>query len=237
MRVLGVIHARGGSRRIPLKNIKPLNGVPLIGYLVAAARAARFGRLILTTDDDRIMEAGRRYGAEVPFRRPADLAEDVPSERVTGHALDWAESDEGRSYDIVVTMQPTTPFLTTDDIDACIDAVAGTDTINCCFTAAPVSEPPQWMFEVGADGAARPFLDGVLEGERGVFQSLPPLHVPNGGAYATRVAAFRAQNRVIADPCRLRPMSHEHSVDIDEPIDWTIAEAVGRQLGIRPTEA
>ena len=94
MRVLGVITARGGSKRIPQKNIKLLSGLPLISYVINAAKSSCVDRLIVSTDDPDISSIAIKYGAEVPFKRPADISEDVPSEDVVMHALNWAENDE-----------------------------------------------------------------------------------------------------------------------------------------------
>lgn len=113
-KVLGVIHARGGSKRIPLKNIKILNGKPLIAYIISAAlKAKTIDRLIVSTDHPDIIRISKEYGAEVPFIRPKDISEDVPSELVTQHAVNFIEQEEGRQIEIAVTFQPTTPFLLT----------------------------------------------------------------------------------------------------------------------------
>ncbi|MBT5040288.1 MAG: acylneuraminate cytidylyltransferase family protein [Rhodospirillaceae bacterium] len=230
MRSLGILQARGGSTRIPRKNVKPLLGHPLIAYGGRAALLSGLSRLILSTDDDEIATAAREYGVDVPFRRPAELAEDVPTEHVTRHALDWAEAEEGETYDIVVTLQPTTPFILPEHIDACVESVAASNAA-CCFTAQRASQPPQWMFTLDDGGTATPLLDGAVEGERGVFQSLPACYLPNGGAYATRVSAFRTQDRIISDPARLVIMDAARSVDLDEPEDWVVAEAMGAAHG------
>jgi CMP-N,N'-diacetyllegionaminic acid synthase len=230
VKVLGVIHARGGSRRVPRKNVKNLLGAPLLAYMCrAAGRAELVDRLILSSDDDEIMAVGREYGVEVPFRRPAELAEDVPSEQVTLHALDWAEEDDGNSYDIVVSFQPTTPFVETASIDACIRQVIDSSAASC-ITAFAASQPPEWQFELDNNSEAHPFVAPV-EGETGVFQTLPKRYLPNGAAYATRASALRGQSRLIAHPLRLEIMDEMRSVDIDTPFDWLIAEAVGRAGG------
>jgi len=226
MRSLGVIHARGGSKRIPKKNIKLLCGIPLIAYMIRASLESDIDRVVVSTDDEAIAAIARKYGAEVPFKRPEDIAEDVPSEFVTLHALEWVERDEGYPYDVVVTLQPTTPFATPEDINRCLAVLDTRSEVQSCFTVVQAVEPPQWMFTVNSDGIAKTFLDGDLHGERGVFQTLPPLYLPNGAAYATRVAALRKQNAVIASPAAVTMMSLERSVDIDEPIDWIIAETV-----------
>ena len=94
--IVGVIHARGGSVRIPLKNIKPLNGTPLISYIIKAAIQSKYmRRIIVSTDDEQIKEISLNAGAEVPFMRPAELATDCPSEWVTQHAIKYVEDEEG----------------------------------------------------------------------------------------------------------------------------------------------
>jgi CMP-N,N'-diacetyllegionaminic acid synthase len=235
MRSLGVIHARGGSKRVPRKNIKLLNGYPLIAYMVRASLASKIDRVIVSTDDNEIAEIARKFGAEVPFMRPAELSEDVPSEQVTCHALEWAEADENSDYEVVVTLQPTTPFIEPAHINECLGKLLRNPKIASCFTAVRVTEPPQWMFTIEDDTQiAKTFMQGNISGERGVFQTLPPLYFPNGGAYATRVSALREQNLLITNPATIVPVSHEKSVDIDEPIDWIIAESIGSLNGFKP---
>ena len=122
LNVLAVIHARGGSKRIPNKNIKLLCGKPLITYCIKAALSSSYlDKVVVSTDSEAIKQIASDAGAEVPFTRPDDLAEDVASELVTKHALITMEEIDGLSYDIVVTMQPTTPFILKADIDACIE--------------------------------------------------------------------------------------------------------------------
>src|SRR5438477_7168262 len=121
MRVLGLIPARGGSKGVPGKNIRMLGGKPLLQYTAESAlRSARLTKTILSTDDDRIAEVGRTCGLEVPFIRPAELAEDsTPTLPVIKHALEWME-DQGMRFDAVCLLQPTSPFRKSSDIDGCI---------------------------------------------------------------------------------------------------------------------
>src|SRR2546421_314296 len=114
---VAVILARGGSRRVPLKNLKLLGGKPLVAWVVeAACRATSLARVIVSTDHDGIARVARTHGAEIPFMRPAELAEDVASELVTQHAVRVLEA-QGARIDVVVTLQPTTPFLQPEHID------------------------------------------------------------------------------------------------------------------------
>jgi len=232
--VVGVVHARGGSKRVPMKNVKPLVGLPLVGWIVRAARkSALIDRLIISSDHPDIIRIAVENGAQAPFVRPAALAEDVPSEMVTQHAIEFIEKEAGRKVDIAVTFQPTTPFCTTEDIDATIRLVLDHADLDSAFTAKPIHERPEWMFRL-KDHRAELFTGGSLRGERGVFQSLEPLFIPNGACYATRREVLFGQNLVIAARTGLCKMSLERSVDIDEPIDFTLAEAVAAAHGMRP---
>ena len=231
MNAAAVIHARGGSKRVPLKNIKPLGGKPLIAWCVEAALSCRgLSRVLVSTDHDGIADAARAAGAEAPFRRPADLAEDVASELVTRHALDFHERETGEELDVVVTIQPTTPFIQGADIDACLTALETNPDFDSAMSVAPVHERPEWMFECGDGGALNHWLRSEIRGDVGVSQTLPPLYAPNGGIYATRRSTLIEQDRLIGDACFGHVMSRMRSVDIDEPIDFLIAEAVAAEL-------
>jgi CMP-N-acetylneuraminic acid synthetase len=226
--ILGVIHARGGSKRIPLKNIKPLAGQPLIAYMVEAAMECRLlDRLIVSTDHPEIARLAREYGAEVPFMRPADLAEDVASELVTQHAVRFVEA-EGYPVRIVLTMQPTTPFCTAEDIDACITKMLDSD-LDTVFTACPVHERPEWMYRMEGDRAV-PYTGRLVQGDAGISQKLPALYIPNGAVWATRRDVLMKRGLITGPNSGLVVMSRERSVDIDDPVDFVTAEAVANEL-------
>jgi CMP-N-acetylneuraminic acid synthetase len=232
MRSLGVITARGGSKRLPRKNVKPLLGVPLIGYIVRAALASRLDRTIVSTDDDEIADLAARFGAEVPFRRPAELAADYAAdEDILRHALDWFERERGEIFDVVVKLHPTTPFVLPATIDACLDSLGSTDAA-CCFAVRPASDPPQWMFRLDARGYARTLLGDRLAGDKAHSQLLDKYYFPTGAAYAVRVSELARQNCVFAEPLRVVEMDPLRAVDIDDEIDFALAEIVGRKLGL-----
>ncbi|MCK4817643.1 acylneuraminate cytidylyltransferase family protein, partial [bacterium] len=111
-KILGIITARGRSRRIPKKNVRELLGKPLIYYTIKAALESKFlARVILSSDHDEIIEIGRKYGVEVPFKRPQELAEDAtPTINVIIHAVNFLEKNEGFSPDIIVILEPTSPL-------------------------------------------------------------------------------------------------------------------------------
>jgi len=230
MRALGIIMARGGSKRLPRKNTKLLNGVPLVAYVVRTALASRLDRVIVTTDDDEIAAIARAAGADVPFMRPEHLAADYASdEDILTHALDFCRDEEGRDYDIIVKLHPTTPFSLPDHIDVCVDTIKTSDA-NCCFTVREVSEPPQWMFVLDEKGQARTLLGNRMDGDAEHTQLLKKPLFPTGAAYAIRVTAFRSQHQVFAEPLRVTVMDSLRAIDIDDEIDFLVAEQVGRRL-------
>jgi len=226
--VIGVIHARGGSKRIPLKNIKMLAGRPLISYMVEAAVESRLlDRVIVSTDHPDIARIALEYGAEVPFMRPADLAEDIASELVTQHAVRFIEEQGGR-VSIALTMQPTTPFCTSEDIDACIAKMLETD-LDTVFTACEIHERPEWMYRLNG-ALALPFTGILVQGDAGISQKLPKLYIPNGAVWATRRSVLMEQNLITGPHSGIVIMSRERSVDIDEPVDFITAEAMANEL-------
>ena len=234
---IGVIHARGGSRRVPLKNIRPLAGRPLIAWCIEAALGARtLDRVVVSTDHDGTAAEARRLGAEVPFRRPAELAEDVPSERVTAHAVHFHETETGRAVDFAVTIQPTTPFLRAADIDGCVALLSEYSDLDSALTVGPVHERPEWMYRPCENGALEPYAGGVIRGDRGVSQTLPKLVHPNGGAYVTRRRTLLDEGLLIGHRPGGWVMSRLRSVDIDEPVDFLLAEAAAAHLAEHPDD-
>lgn len=122
---LAIVPARGGSKSIPHKNIHPLGGKPLLDYCLRAIRKSRFvDRVIVSTDDKKIAAVAREHGAEVPFMRPPELAQDAsPTIPVIEHALLWLEENEGYIPDYVLLVQPTEPFVKPEQIDALFELV------------------------------------------------------------------------------------------------------------------
>lgn len=233
-KIIGIIHARGGSRRLPLKNIALLGGKPLIYYMVKAALDSRcLDRVIVSTDHAEIRRFALEYGAEVPFVRPPKLAEDCPSEWVTQHAVEFVEAQEGGKIDIAVTMQPTTPFCTGDDIDRCVKLLLDDPGLASAFSAKAVVERPEWMFTFNNDNKAELLIKGEIKGNRGISQELPQLAIPNGGIYATRRETLFNEGVLISQRTAVYIMSHEKSVDIDEAIDLEFADFLMNKQAIK----
>lgn len=222
MRVLGVVTARGGSKGIPGKNVRPLGGRPLLAWTAEAALAARrLSRVVLTTDDERIAEVGRGCGLEVPFLRPADLArDDTPTLPVLQHAVAELEK-AGDRFDAVCLLQPTSPFRRPGDIDGCIEllASAGLDAVVSVLPVPP-EHNPHWVYFRDGEGLLR-----LATGEEQPIprrQELPPAFHRDGAVYVTRRDVLmegslygRRLGGFLAD---------SRSVNLDTPADWELAE-------------
>jgi CMP-N-acetylneuraminic acid synthetase len=231
MRALGVIPARGSSKRLPRKNILPLNGRPLIAYMIGAARASALDRVVVSTEDEEIATMAKRVGGDVPFRRPLPLAEDYAEDcDILLHAHDTVAEQEGAGYEIIVHLQPTSPFVSPETITACIERIRSTDA-NCCFAVRMVSEPPQWMFRRQADGSAIPLLGTRLAGDAIHTQKLERLVFPSGAAYAVRTQMLRLEKTLFVPPLHVVEMDPLRSCDIDEEIDLMLADLVAKRLG------
>lgn len=227
--VVGIIHARGGSKRIPLKNIARVGGRPLIAWMIEAAKKSRYlERVIVSTDHPLIARIARRWGAEVPFKRPARLAMDCPSEWVTQHAVRYLEGKERYAVAVAVTLQPTTPFCKPQDIDACIELLIKTDA-DTVMTVRKVRERPEWMYAV-EKARLRKFVDITYGGDTGISQKLQLLYIPNGAVYATRRRCLMQDGLIVGKRVRAVIVPDERSLDIDEPIDLILADALAHRM-------
>lgn len=229
MKPLFIIPARGGSKGIPGKNIKPLGGKPLIAHTVAHALAvAPAASIVVTTDSEAIADAARSAGATLICMRPASLATDTAGSReVMLHAMDWA-SDRGVDFDTAVLLQPTSPLRTPGDIVACMDAYKRAQPqADMAVTVTPSPANPYYdCFETDADGRLRISKGDGLYTRR---QDAPQAWVYNGAVYVIKPESLRAMP-LGAMPCRVPcEMPRSRSIDLDTPTDWLIAEALVKQ--------
>lgn len=221
--VLYIIPARGGSKSIPGKNIKPLAGKPLLGYSLEAALAlAPAERVILTTDSEEIAAVGRQFGPIVPHMRPAELATDTAGSReVMLDAMAEARR-RGIRFDVVVLLQPTSPMRTPDDIRRTL--AAWSPDVDMAVTVAPAPCNPYYdCFETDPEGFLRVSKGSGLLTRR---QMAPPAWQFNGAVYAITPSALEA--RALGEMTRRRPveMPRERSLDLDTPLDWKICEYI-----------
>jgi CMP-N-acetylneuraminic acid synthetase len=224
--VLGVIPARGGSKGLPGKNLKTLGALSLVGHAIASTReATRLTRTIVSTDDPAIAEEARRHGAEVPFLRPAELANDhagmIP---VLQHAVRWLESTAGQRPDFVVTLQPTSPFRIGADIDRTIAKVVETGA-DSAQTLSEASYHPFFMKTLEGDRTVALFADGHKFVRR---QDAPAVYQPSGAVYVTRYTTLMDEGRVLGADNRGIVMGFESSVNIDTEWDFMLADLLLR---------
>ncbi len=222
-RILFVIPARGGSKGIPHKNIKPFAGQPLIAYSLEAARALTDdAHIILSTDDERIAEVAKELGYDTAYRRPAELATDTAGSReVILDAMDNADA-MGVEYDKVVLLQPTSPLRTVADIVKAIEAYDATPDCDMAVTVTEAACNPYYdCFETDADGVLHVSKgDGTLTRR----QDAPKAWQYNGAVYVMRPESVR-RYALGAMPRRIAvEMPRSRSMDLDTPLDWTIAE-------------
>lgn len=194
-KVIALIPARGGSKGVPNKNIRPLGDFPLIAYSVVAAKACEtIDRVLVSTDSPRIAEEAVRWGAEAPFLRPAELAGDrSPDRDFVVHALDWLRAHESYEPEILVHLRPTTPLRDPAEVDAAVRAVLANPSVSALRSAHPLAEPPQKMLGIGADGCFHGFFpdDPRPEYYNLPRQMFPPAYHPNGYVDVLRTAVVR----------------------------------------------
>lgn len=213
-RVLGVIPARGGSKGLPGKNLLAANGKPLLAYTIdAALQSKSIDHLIVSTDDENIMQAAQRWGAVAPFRRPAYLATDTAGTvDVIAHAL---ENQQG--YDVVVVLQPTSPMRTANDIDNAIEIFRKSGS-PACVSVSPVEQSPYWMYTLNEHNELRPLLDNEPQASR--RQDLPSVYALNGAIYVIDVSIFFRYRTFLPLGTVSYVMPKERSLDIDSADDF-----------------
>jgi len=219
--VLGVIPARGGSKGIPKKNVKPLLGRPLLAYTVdSAKKSKRLTHLVVSTDDAEIAEVARGLGVEV-VDRPEELSRDAtPTLPAIQHALDVVEPKCGR-FDYVFVLQATSPFRTADDIDQAIDLLRTSKAESVIGVVRVFDNHPARIKKI-RNGRLEAFDTPEPEGIR--RQDLPPAYLRNGAVYVVRRDVIDRGSLVGEDQCPYE-MPAARSINIDEPLDFALAES------------
>ena len=229
MEILAVIPARGGSKGVPRKNIRLLNGKPLIAYTIEEAKKSRYiSRIIVSTEDDEIAKVSNKYGAEV-IRRPMELAkDDTPTIDVVLHVLDNLKN-RNIEPDIVVLLQPTSPLRTSQDIDNAIKLFMEHDC-DSVVSVCEVQHSPYWSFKI-ENGYLKPiFGESYLKKRR---QELPKAYIPNGAIYITTPDILRKYRSFYCKKTLPYIMPPEKSIDIDSELDFLLAELLMQKYGRR----
>jgi len=227
--VLAIIPARGGSKGIPHKNIRPFAGHPLIAYSIMAARQAKsVTRVIVSTDDQEIAAVAREYGAEVPFMRPDELAQDNTLDLpVFQHALAWLIANEAYVPDAVVQLRPTSPIRPVGLVDEAVRIFLDNAEADSVRGVVPAGQNPHKMWRIDpGTGMMRNLIPvpGIPEPYNAPRQILPPIYWQTGHIDVIRPATIQDKNSMSGEvilPVKIDP---RYTVDIDGPSDWQRAE-------------
>ncbi len=227
MRILAYIPARGGSKGVPRKNIRPLHGKPLIAWTIeAAARCTDITDLFVSTEDPEIAAVAGALGCQV-LSRPAELARDESTGvEVALHVL----RTTGGKYDLVVQLQPTSPLRVSADISACIRK-CGPERAPACVSVVRATEPPNWMFTQTPSGSLEPLLPRHLMPLR--RQDLPPAYLLNGAVYVALPSWLELHQTFLGPGVHGYEMPASRSLDIDTQSDFAAAEAILKQTNVR----
>lgn len=227
--MLGVVGARSGSKSIPNKNIKPLLGKPLMAWIIEAAKKSRYiSRLIVSTDSPKYAEIAKKYGAEVPFLRPRELARDysLDVEYLT-HAVKWLEKNNSWKADIILRLTPTSPLCKPEFIDRCVELLLENKNADSARTVTPAQHHPYktWKEE---NGYLKPLLTKEITGfdvpgelPRQLF---PTVYVHSDPVAVRYDALINKKN--MGRKTRFHIISSEDAVDIDNEIDYLLAETI-----------
>ena len=221
-RLLAVIPARGGSKRLPRKNILDLAGKPLIAWTIEAALGSKYiDRVVVSTDDGEIADISKQFGADVPFIRPIELASDeATSIDVVLHSLKELEMQKDH-YDFIVLLQPTSPLRTTEHIDKAIEQLIERDD-DAVISVCKAEHHPLWCNELGDDKDMSGFLREEIVNKRS--QELPDYYRLNGAIYLCDVERLKSKMTFfLNEKISAYIMKQDVSVDIDMRSDLDLA--------------
>lgn len=215
--ILAIIPARGGSKGIPRKNIKPIAGKPLIAWTIEEAKKSKYiDRLILSSEDEEIIEVAKEYGCEVPFVRPKELAkDDTPGIEPVIHAIKTLPEE----YDYVCLLQPTSPLRKVEHIDGCFEKCINNNA-DSCVSVTEVDKHPFWMYELTDSKYLIPVIEAEFVARR---QNLPKVFALNGAIYFAAVNQILDQKVFVTNNTLGFIMDKKSSVDVDDEIDFFIS--------------
>jgi len=223
---LTIIPARGGSKRLPRKNVLDLGGKPLIAWTIEAARDCPFlDEVMVTTDDVEIADVAERHGANVPFLRPTFLASDTATSfDAIKHAIDFYKHELGKEFDFVVLLQPTSPLRGARNISGAIELLAQKDA-DAIISVCEVDHSPLWMNTLPNDLSMDKFIRDEVKNVRS--QDLPKNYRLNGAIYICRTTKLLAEGSFfISKNIFAHIMSRDASVDIDDISDFKMAQCL-----------
>jgi N-acylneuraminate cytidylyltransferase len=235
--VLAIIPARGGSKGIPRKNIRSFAGYPLLSYSIAAGLQSKWvTRVIVSTDDEEIARVARQFGADVPFLRPDEFAQDNSLDLpLFQHALHWFAENEDYHPDVVVQLRPTSPVRPLTCVDDAVQLLLEHPDADSVRGVVPAGQNPHKMWRL--DGEARPMqpllsVPGIAEPYNAPRQQLPPVYWQTGHIDAIRPRAILEKGSMSGDVILPLLIDPRYTVDIDNPSDWKRSEWLVYQGGL-----
>ena len=223
--VLAIVPARGGSRSIPGKNIRPFGAHPLLAYSIAAGQQAKsVNRVIVSTDDEAIAEVAQRYGAEIPFLRPKALAQDDTLDLpVFQHALEWLEREQAYRPQVVVQLRPTSPLRPPDCLDQAIRILLEHPEADSVRGVVPAGQNPYKMWRLEGE-RLQPLLDSPAQAYNMPRQKLPQTYWQTGHVDAIRAKTIQSKGSMTGEVIYPLLLDPRYTVDIDNLTDWARAE-------------
>lgn len=226
MKNIALIPARAGSKRLPKKNIKELNGKPLIAYSIEACLDCNIiDRVIVSTDDEAIANIAKKYGAEVPFLRPDYLSGDKVGDRdVMLHLVDWLKENENYEFDNLIYIRPTSPFKTLQMIEEGLEQLS--DTKYSAIRSVTKSEGvfhPYWMYKQ-KNGVLNTFVDGLKVEDYYQSQLLPECFRLNGVVDITRVETVKNHKNIYGNSIGYIEIDEKRAIDIDTEFEFMLCE-------------
>jgi len=220
--ILGLIPARGGSKGLPGKNIKPLLAKPLIAWTIEQALASKYlDRVVVSTDDKEIAEISKKYGADVPYIRPKELAKDnAKGIDVVLHSIDWLEEND-KQYDLMMLLQPTSPLRRSEDIDKVIELLFLKEA-KAIVSVCEVDHHPFWANTLPEDGCMKDFIRQEIMNEN--RQELPVFYRLNGAIYLAYCNYIKEQKGFFGEETFAYIMPQERSIDIDNNVDFELVK-------------
>lgn len=228
MKILSIIPARGGSKGVPRKNIKDLNGKPLISYTIEAANKSKYiDRVVVSTDDLEIAEVSKKFGAEIPILRPTNLAGDLsPTVECVIHMLNYLKEEEEYVPTHIMLLQCTSPLRNHNHIDEAIEKFK--DSREKALISVCESEVNPYWTNIFEGNKLKPFIkDGYSITRR---QDLPEVYRVNGAIYLIEIETFLEKKTFQPESLTGYIMDSYSSVDIDTELDFRIAEVIMRDL-------
>lgn len=220
--MLAIIPARSGSKGVPKKNIKELAGAPLISYTIKAAKKSEFiTRVIVSTDSEEIADVARKYGAEVPFLRPAELAtDDAKAIDVYLYTIERLNLENDEQINEFLVLLPTSPLRNYMDIDQAIK-IFKKKNADSVISVTETEYPPQWIKRISEKGILEDYIQGMNNLNR---QEYEKTYIPNGAIYIFKYNVLKKEYNYYTDKTYPYIMPNIRSIDIDTPLDFMIAE-------------